>query len=187
MKQLSTKHGFTLIELLVVIAIISLLAGLLFPAVSSSLNTAKKARARAACQSIETAIVTYSNEYNGKLPVPTYSETDTINPTEAESKQILMVLMNIGTTDSTNHALNPKGIVFLETDFSLDTGYDGEYLDPWGTQYRIILDENLDGKIDYYTEDDAQHRKKTVVVSAGKNKTFGDKDDVANVVLPLTN
>lgn len=195
MKNTPKKYGFTLIELLVVIAIIALLAGLLFPAVGSALNTAKKGKAKSTCQNIETAIMLYANEYGGKLPIPAtaYGNNDSlITDADSVSKDILMVLMNINSGSNTGYALNPKKIVFLETDIPSD---DGEYLDPWGTQYRILLDKNLDGSIAYLTNANAKHRKKAVVVSAGKDRTWGsgtakdnsNKDNVANVDLPLLN
>ena len=202
MKNTQKQHGFTLIELLVVIAIIALLAGLLFPAVSSALNTAKKSKAKSTCQNIETAIMLYSNEYGGRLPIlsTAYGADDneitevSANGTSANeifSKKVLRVLMAIDDNDVNNnqgHKLNPKKIVFLETDVPSD---DGEYLDPWGAQYQILLDKNLEGKINYLSGSDS-HRKKAVVVSAGKNrkmdtesteKTDLNKDNVANVDL----
>ena len=76
---------------------------------------------------------------------------------------------------------------------------DGKFLDPWGSQYQIILDSNLDGSIVYLTNSNENHRKKAVVVSAGKNRKFGSSiskdtsggkyntDNVANVDLPRLN
>jgi prepilin-type N-terminal cleavage/methylation domain-containing protein len=208
MKNTQKQHGFTLIELLVVIAIIALLAGLLFPAISAALTTAKKAKAKQQAQTIESAIMLYFNEYNGRLPVATYGTDDneitevTANGTSANeifSKKVLIVLMSIDDNDPTNninHKLNPKKIVFLETDVPSD---DGKFLDPWGSQYQIILDSNLDGSIVYLTNSNENHRKKAVVVSAGKNRKFGSSiskdtsggkyntDNVANVDLPRLN
>jgi prepilin-type N-terminal cleavage/methylation domain-containing protein len=59
--------AFTLIELLIVIAIIAVLAGLLMPAASSALNTAKKTTTKNQAVQIATAITAYETEY-GKLP-----------------------------------------------------------------------------------------------------------------------
>ncbi|MGA0334382.1 MAG: type II secretion system protein, partial [Kiritimatiellia bacterium] len=121
MKKNNTgKFGFTLIEMLVVIAIIALLAGLLFPAVSSALNTAKKAKAQTAAQNIETAVMVYSNEYNGRLPIEAagYSVAETTD----DSKNILIVLMNLNTGVNSGYELNPKRITFLETDIPSDDG-----------------------------------------------------------------
>lgn len=191
MKKMQKQSGFTLIELLVVIAIIALLAGLLFPAVSAALNTAKKAKAKTQTQNIETAIMVYFNEYN-RLPVASSSGTDSvITADESESKDILKVLMALDKGPNVDHKLNPKRIVFLETEVPSE---DGTYLDPWETQIKILLDLNLDNTIDYLSGS-SKHRKRAVVVSAGKDQTFGAnsgsdkfaKDNIANVDLPGIN
>ncbi|WFB34578.1 prepilin-type N-terminal cleavage/methylation domain-containing protein [Kiritimatiellota bacterium B12222] len=186
-KRPTPKTGFTLIELLVVIAIIGLLAGLLFPAVTAALSTAKKTRARTQCQSVETAIMMYYNEYNGRLPIPAsgYDSSDGSLSTDSVSQEILKVLMGYNDT-----GLNPKGMVFLETDVATD---DGTFLDPWGTQIRILLDRNRDKRLAYLNETDEEHRKTAIVVSAGPDRKFGsdtskdndNKDNIGSVEFPL--
>lgn len=181
MKKNNKKTGFTLIELLVVIAIIAMLAALLFPAISSSFRTAKNTQAQNTAQMIENAIMIYKNEYNGKLPVETYGSDDDISQSDSVSKEIIEVLMNIGPGNA-NNPLNHKGIVFLEADTAFD---DGTFPDPWGNQYKILLDRNLDGRISYLTDAGQDHRKTAVVVSAGRDEDFQQtKDNQANVDLP---
>lgn len=181
MKSSTEKKGFTLIELLVVIAIIALLAGLLFPAVGSALKTAKRAKAQQMAQSIESAVMLYMNDYNGKLPIASgYGSPDKFYQ-GGESKEIMVVLMAINADPNSGHILNPKRKVFLDTDQASD---DGELLDPWGTQYGIILDLNFDGKITYENKSGESHRKKVVVVSAGPDKDMTKtSDNIANVEL----
>jgi prepilin-type N-terminal cleavage/methylation domain-containing protein len=186
MKTNTTKTGFTLIELLVVMAIIGILAALLFPAISSALNSAKRRKAAVICQDIESAILTYMNDYNGRFPMPVADHgsddnTDDI-PSTTFPQQVLAVLMALDAPFNDGHQLNPKRKVYLSTDVSSE---DGTFLDPWGTQYQIILDRNLDGSIDYLTDSGEHHRKKAVVVSAGKSKDFSiTLDNIANVELP---
>src|SRR3954447_9976693 len=64
------RNGFTLLELLVVIAIVVVLAGLLFPAVQSVLERAKKVQAKNDLTQIVTAVNAYYTEY-GKYPIAT--------------------------------------------------------------------------------------------------------------------
>jgi prepilin-type N-terminal cleavage/methylation domain-containing protein len=126
------RAGFTLIELLVVIAIIAVLAGLLFPAASGALNSAKKTTAKNQAIQIATAITAYESEY-GRLPSATGSNFDSA-----------MVTMLCTTNDLSN---NPRGIVFLEAT-SWKTGKGGTnsqgYADPFNANsiYSIALDTN---------------------------------------------
>ena len=68
MPALKSPRGFTVIELLVVIAIMAILMTLLFPAVQSALDAAKKAQAKNDVTQIATAMVAFDTEY-GRLPL----------------------------------------------------------------------------------------------------------------------
>jgi len=69
---------------------------------------------------------------------------------------------------------NPRNTVYLE----LETwGRSGKFEDPWGTQYMILLDDNLDGKVVYRGRN---FTTACVAVSAGPDGTFGTPDDIAS-------
>lgn len=62
-----SRHGFTLVELLTVIAIITLLIGILVPAMSGSRDQARKVRSAGLLRAIETGCQSFQNE-NNTLP-----------------------------------------------------------------------------------------------------------------------
>jgi len=97
-KERKGHQAFTLIELLVVIAIIAVLAGLLFPAGQSALNSAAKTTAKNQAVQIATAITAYETEY-GRLPNFSGSTLTTNN---------LGMLLS-GDTNN-----NPRGLNFIE-------------------------------------------------------------------------
>ncbi len=184
----STRQGFTLIELLVVIAIIAILSSIMLAGVTSALNSANRRKAAVEAENIENAIMMYFNDNNGRLPInPAYQASDSpapsgLTPDFSESTGIIEVL----TASPGTETLNPKRKVYLGTETSTD---DGTLLDPWGTQYYIMVDRNFDGRVQYMNESGESHRKKAVVISAGKDVDFGSgtnsatRDNVANVTL----
>ncbi len=62
------KTGLTLIEMLVVLAIISLLVGLLIPALTAVKNTAKETKQKAQFSAINLALVAFKNDYGDYPP-----------------------------------------------------------------------------------------------------------------------
>lgn len=132
MKTVSRKR-FTLIEMLVVIAIIGILASLVFPALHTVRENARKSKAKTECQSMRTAIIAYESEYSC-WPAPTTGSNDAI---VNGSDYIKMCKILTGE--------NSGKKVFYE----VGVGYDENkgILDPWGRPYQVALDVNYDGKL----------------------------------------
>jgi prepilin-type N-terminal cleavage/methylation domain-containing protein len=154
-----SPRAFTLIELLIVIAIIGILMSLLFPAVNSAIDAARKAQAKNDVVQIATAITAYETEY-GRLPLPTKTTVD---------NDLVAVLA--GLPNNTN---NPRGIVFLEVQ-AAKKGKSGTntsgFIDPWAISdnvparpYKISMDSVYSNEITAGTNN-ATLRKKVGVWS----------------------
>jgi prepilin-type N-terminal cleavage/methylation domain-containing protein len=155
------RNAFTLIELLIVIAIIGILMSLLFPAVNSALDAARKAQAKNDVVQIATAITAYETEY-GRLPT---------NSTTV-SGALLTALTGQNPTE------NPRGIVFLEVQAQKKgkSGTNGNgFVDPWTTTtpYAIALDTDYDNNVGVSTNGQASGstsiRKKVGVWNVNAN------------------
>lgn len=166
--------AFTLIELLTVIAIIAILMGLLFPALSGAKEQARRASAGTAVRNIVNACKSYYNDY-GKFP-PVIAAKGTPNSagdiylsfgtTDGQCKvtndQLFDVLRAKDSSVNASHALNKRQQKYFEmgkakdaknprdgfTDGNEYTGTKGQLMDPWGTQYCILLDATDSGTLD---------------------------------------
>lgn len=176
----SAREGFTLIELLIVIAIIGILMSLLFPAVNSAIDAARKAQAKNDVTQIATAITAYETEY-GRLPNTNAGAQDVKGDW----------LAALGGSNAAS--LNPRQIVFIE----MQTAKKGKsglsngnastgFVDPWGGMYRIAFDNDYDNTIATAGEAPgpvvANLRKKVAVWNTplGKNDSEKKRRSVAS-------
>lgn len=148
-------RAFTLIELLIVIAIIGILMSLLFPAVNSAIDAARKAQAKNDAVQIATAVTAFEAEY-GRLP-----GTATDDQTVTVAGDILRALTGQNTND------NPRGIVFLEVQAwkkgKSGTNASGEFRDPWNGAYQMRLDYGWNNELTSVGTNSQTIRKKVAV------------------------
>jgi prepilin-type N-terminal cleavage/methylation domain-containing protein len=146
--------AFTLIELLVVISIIAILIGLLFPAFKGVQDQAKKVQAKNDLAQIVTAITAFYTEY-GQYPCGSQGGSDSqdfFTANDTDRRNIFDALRV--PFPSTPPALNPRGIVYFQPPIVKNdiagqrksgVGGDGVVYDPWGTGYRVKMDNNYNG------------------------------------------
>jgi prepilin-type N-terminal cleavage/methylation domain-containing protein len=155
--------AFTLIELLVVIAIIAILVGLLFPAFKAVQNQARSTQAKNDLTQIVNAVNAFYTDY-GKYPLVTADTT--YGPGGTANNLLFSVLRG---TDTIN---NPRQIVFINPPYvktpanprsgiatqvttinSISVAI-GDYVDPWGTPYKVAIDGGYDNQLtNPYTAD----------------------------------
>jgi prepilin-type N-terminal cleavage/methylation domain-containing protein len=142
--------GFTLIELLAVIAIIAILASLLFPAVQSLMQAARRRKASTEAKALVNAIKAYRNTY-GRYPLQSQGAKDVTYPDE-----INLVTDTVGKNTRQWTVVgpllpgspeNPRQLPLLEispNSLKKDRNGNEYYADPWGRPYVIALDESGD-------------------------------------------
>ena len=175
---MKSSRAFTLIELLIVIAIIGILMSLLFPAVNSAIDSARKAQAKNDVTQIATAVIAYETEY-GRLPLPASTTVDTA-----------LINTLIGVAGNTN---NPRQIAFLEVGAAKrgKGGTNGSgFVDPWALMppnsptitYKITMDTDYNNTIDSAvgtspgpTAASGEIRKRVVVWNQAQGKDDAQK------------
>lgn len=189
MKHSSSKK-FTLIELLVVIAIIGILAGLLFPAVGSARQNARKSKAASECQALKAAIIMYESEFS-MWPVATTGAKDILVENSKDSSDRNSAYTKMCKVLAGD---NGKKMVF----FDVGKGYKEEegIRDPWNRPYQVILDATFDGMIDASDTSNLEAiqevnkhnartgnvRTRVAVYSYGVPDTDKDAKDIATLV-----
>ena len=154
-KSPSRSSAFTLIELLVVIAIIAILIGLLFPAFRAVQDQAKRTQAKNDLTQIVNAVNAFYTDY-GRYPLVTADTTITGTSTPSNA-DLFYTLRGVNAGLNLNNAANPRVIVFISPPYVKDptnpragigtTTGPGQYYDPWGTPYIIMIDGGYDNQL----------------------------------------
>ena len=199
-----SASAFTLIEMIVVMLIIATLAALITTAGFNTFERARKVQAKNDVTQIATAINAFYTEY-GRYPVTlTSTTTDAFFGTGAlpagctsygNNDVLVDVLRNntTGVNGANVTLLNPRAIVFISPQAARNTtppkggisqtagtGYAvGDYMDPWGSQYAILIDTNYDSQMtNPYSDADGSAgtvplRFGAIAFSYGKNGARG--------------
>jgi prepilin-type N-terminal cleavage/methylation domain-containing protein len=150
------RGGFTLVELLVVIAIIATLMAMLFPAVTGVQDQAKRTQAKNDIAQIVTAVNAFHTEY-GQYPCDGQTNSDGADFFAADdnANNTLFDILRGDPTNGNVQTYNPKAIAFFQPTIAKDLanprsgiGGDGKLYDPWGSCYRVRMDNNYSGAVE---------------------------------------
>lgn len=149
-RGLAARRGFTLLELLAVIAVIAVLASMLFPAIQSMMQAARRKKASTEAKALANAIKSYRNIY-GRFPLQAQGAKDQTYPDEVDT---VADTVGVKTRQWTivgpllpDDAENPRRTTFLEIApqaIKKDKNGNRYYADPWGRPYIVAIDESGD-------------------------------------------
>lgn len=181
------RHDFTLVELLMAIGIIVILAAISIPTALSAIKKAETAKAQAEMTALVTALKNYESTY-GFLPFHFKKSSNTSPATDGEVQpgdytDFIRVLQGEN-LEIKGKKMNPRKLAFLE----IQGNTKGEYEDPWGNDYTVIIDGDGDGKIiqelddwKYYqlkVEKDSDNKyalyQSILIISKGPDGEMGD-------------
>jgi len=186
-KTILSKKGFTLIEVLVVIAIIATLAGISYPVGKTIINRGKEKESQLRMQELITAINDFEKDHN-QLPFADNSYPNTEKEiTSGNLQDILAILLD---EEGSSGNQNKKSTKYLSMPTAKDnrngiiynaSGNAENIVDAWGEDFHIIIDYDLDSKIDqdFSSDTDATiNGHRVILISKGADRTEDGKDDV---------
>jgi hypothetical protein len=109
-------------------------------------------RARVGLFALIGAVRAYNAEYSAWPTLRSSSFTDTRFGLAVRNREVMNVLRAVAGAGNRRNNLNRNSIVFLDPPpcrpghFGLDAS--GEFVDPWGMPYQLVLDTNLSGLCD---------------------------------------
>lgn len=181
------RHDFTLVELLMAIGIIVILAAISIPTALSAIKKAETAKAQAEMTALVTALKNYESTY-GFLPFHFRKSSNTSPASDGEVQpgdysDFIKVLQGEN-LEIKGRKMNPRKLAFLE----IQGNTKGEYEDPWGNDYTVVIDGDGDGKViqelddwKYYqlkVEKDSDNKyalyQSILIISKGPDGEMGD-------------
>lgn len=170
------KKNFTLVEILVVIAIIAILAAIAFPVLGKVRANAKISQARSEILALTTALKKAESTYSSlrKLCSSSYVDSGKVKNGSTGYEAVLAELIKPKEVSSV--VFNTRKIKMLDSK-KHPQGTDANlgWLDPWGEEYIIYVDDDGDDKV---VVNGKNIYKSIVVLSKGEDKTENTEDDI---------
>ncbi len=172
------KSNFTMIEVLVVMAIITVLMGILIPAVSKGMKKARKQESKTAIKTLYMAVKQYESTY-GFLPFTGETGgTSDLKISDNQYDKLLDTLAGINDTANDTVDTNPRKIKFLQLD------NDNTYNDSWSKRFKVALDldydEDIEGSIIDGVDNASSVNTKIVIWSGGPDENTAATGDNIN-------
>ena len=144
------RRGFSRYELLFALALILMVASIALPAREFVQRWQRLEMARGDLRSIITSVQRYRAQYNTwPGTASAHAVGDIQFGRRAPNSEVLNVLRSVDGAGNRDHAMNSNRVVFLDV-AAASPGFSGlngrgEFVDPWGNAYRIVLDLDYDG------------------------------------------
>jgi len=173
----NTHKGFSLVEVLVVMLILSTLAAISFPIVATMQDKGIASETNLRMSEYTIAVNQYYNE-NGHLPNPGGGNDDGSFERGSHS-DLTSLLLNIDPNPASKvyllspNTINDQNGIKYEGSGSSQTVED--FVDGWGTSFKIQIDYDLNGVID---AGDQVQGFNVLLTSAGPDRTFDTDDDL---------
>lgn len=140
----ATSPAFARAELLMLCGVLVIAFSIFIPAYFHARHGAELDVVRRDFTRIVLAMDHFFNEYNTWPSALMGTARDVRYGQARGNREIMNVLRAEEPAGKRGPELNPNHIVFLELDDGAPLSPEGDYLDPWGSQYQVVVDTDSD-------------------------------------------
>jgi hypothetical protein len=179
----ASAAGITRPEVVFLLAMVLLVVSLVFPGVVALERHRQVAAARADIDRLLEAGARFFREY-GVWPAPdNLPKGDIRYGRERPNRELINALRAVPGPGNEASTVNPQSIVFLHAQARADGGSgltaSGDYVDPWGRSYQVVVDADFDNACDIHQSIYGRVTGKGMVVwSSGPDRASDTADDI---------
>jgi len=179
------KAGVARAELLALTGLALIVLAAVVPSVMAARQRQRVARVREDFKALSLATQQYFREYLTLPSAHIGKGSDTRYGASIPNQELVGILRGQPTAGIPEVELNPNRVEFLFVPARKEgwSGLDesGQFLDPWGTPYQVVLDTDLDGSCEVANSIHGRHAGKELLVwSCGPDRRSDTPDDICS-------
>jgi type II secretory pathway pseudopilin PulG len=186
MKPSSARsQGITRPEIVFVMAVVLLATSLIAPGIVGVRQHRQFVQARADITSLLAAGERFFREYGAWPTSQTGEEGDVRFGRERPISDLIHALSAIPGPGNEGGSVNPQHIVFLRREGVVEGEMPGDFLDPWGTPYQVVVDSNFDNTCEVRQSIYGRLLGEGIVIwSCGPDQKSDTPDDILSWKMP---